>query len=147
MLFRSRHTGEIQQELSWLGESKVTVSMSAHAINMVRGILSTCHVFYEGEIQNSTLWKIYRAQYGDKPFIRIIKDKKGPFRLPDPKVVIGSNFCDVGFELDERGHRIVAIGAIDNLLKGAAGNAVQVMNLMLGLDEKQGIYDAPLHPV
>lgn len=142
-----RHTGEIEQQLSWLGEGKVTVSMSAHAINMVRGILSTCHVFYEGDIQNSTLWKLYRAQYGDKPFVRMVKDRKGPFRLPDPKVVIGSNFCDVGFELDERGHRIVAIGAIDNLLKGAAGNAVQVMNIMLGLDEKQGIYDVPLHPV
>jgi len=142
-----RHTGEIEQQLTWLADQKVTVSMSAHAINMVRGILSTCHVFYEGDVQNSTIWKMYRAQYGDKPFVRMVKDRKGPFRLPDPKVVIGSNFCDVGFELDERGHRIVAIGAIDNLLKGAAGNAVQVMNLMLGLDEKQGIYDAPLHPV
>ena len=142
-----RHTGEIEQQLSWLAEGKVTVSMSAHAINMVRGILSTCHVFYEGDLQNSAIWRMYRAMYGDKPFIRMVKDRKGPFRLPDPKVVIGSNFCDLGFELDERDHRIVAIGAIDNLLKGAAGNAVQVMNLMLGLDEKQGIYDAPLHPV
>jgi len=142
-----RHTGEIEQELSWLAEKKVTVSMSAHAINMVRGILSTCQVFYQGDLQNSTVWKMYRAQYGDKPFVRLVKDKHGPFRLPDPKVVIGSNFCDIGFEVDERGHRIVAIGAIDNLLKGAAGNAVQVMNLMLALDEKQGIYDAPLHPV
>jgi N-acetyl-gamma-glutamyl-phosphate/LysW-gamma-L-alpha-aminoadipyl-6-phosphate reductase len=142
-----RHTGEIEQELSWLSDKKVTVSMSAHAINQVRGILSTCHVFYEGDIQNSTVWKMYRSLYSGKPFIRLVKDKKGPFRLPDPKVVIGSNFCDVGFEIDERGHRIVAIGAIDNLMKGAAGNAVQVMNIMLGLDEKQGIYDAPLHPV
>ncbi len=90
---------------------------------------------------------MYRAPTTGQPFIRMVKDKKGPFRLPDPKVVIGSNFCDVGFEIDERGHRIVAIGAIDNLMKGAAGNAVQVMNIMLGLDEKQGIYDAPLHPV
>jgi N-acetyl-gamma-glutamyl-phosphate/LysW-gamma-L-alpha-aminoadipyl-6-phosphate reductase len=142
-----RHTGEIEQQLSWLGGKKVTVSMSAHAINMVRGILCTCHVFYEGDVQNSTVWKMYRSLYTGKPFIRMVKDKKGPFRLPDPKVVIGSNFCDVGFEIDERGHRIVAIGAIDNLVKGAAGNAVQVMNIMLGLDEKQGIYDAPLHPV
>jgi N-acetyl-gamma-glutamyl-phosphate/LysW-gamma-L-alpha-aminoadipyl-6-phosphate reductase len=142
-----RHTGEIEQELSWLSEKKVTVSMSAHAINMVRGILSTCHVFYEGDLQNSTVWKMYRALYNGKPFIRLVKDKKGPFRLPDPKVVIGSNFCDVGFEIDERGHRIVAVAAIDNLIKGAAGNAIQVMNIMLGLDEKQGIYDAPLHPV
>jgi len=142
-----RHTGEIEQQLSWLADGKVTVSMSAHAINMVRGILATCHVFYEGDVQNSDVWKMYRSVYSNQPFIRMVKDKKGPFRLPDPKMVIGSNFCDVGFELDERGHRIVAIAAIDNLLKGAAGNAVQVMNIMLGLDEKQGIYDAPLHPV
>jgi LysW-gamma-L-alpha-aminoadipyl-6-phosphate/LysW-L-glutamyl-5-phosphate reductase len=142
-----RHTGEIEQQLSWLHGDKVTVSMSAHAINMVRGILSTCQVFYEGEIQNSTVWKMYRAVYSGQPFIRMVKDKQGPFRLPDPKVVIGSNFCDVGFEIDERGHRIVAIGAIDNLIKGAAGNAVQVMNIMLGIDERQGLWDAPLHPV
>ena len=142
-----RHTGEIEQQLSWLAGEKVTVSMSAHAMNMVRGILSTCHVFYQGEIQNSNVWKMYRSVYSNQPFIRMVKDKKGPFRLPDPKVVIGSNFCDVGFELDERGHRIVAIAAIDNLMKGAAGNAVQVMNIMIGMDEKQGIYDAPLHPV
>ena len=142
-----RHTGEIEQEMTKLAGGKVTVSMSAHAINMVRGILSTCHVFYDGELQNSNIWRMYRAMYNNEPFIRMVKDKQGPFRLPDPKVVVGSNFCDVGFELDERGHRIVAIGAIDNLLKGAAGNAVQVMNLMLGLDERQGIDVAPLHPV
>jgi len=142
-----RHSGEIEQVMSGLSGSKVTVSMSAHAINMVRGILSTCHVFYEGNVQNSSVWKMYRSLYNGQPFIRMIKDKQGPFRLPDPKVVIGSNFCDVGFEIDERGHRIVAMGAIDNLLKGAAGNAVQVMNLMLGFDEKQGIAAAPLHPV
>jgi len=142
-----RHSGEIEQEMSKLAGEKVVVSMSAHAINMVRGILSTCHVFYEGELQNSNLWKAYRSLYGDKPFVRLVKDKSGPFRLPDPKVVVGSNFCDVGFEIDERNRRIVAIGAIDNLLKGAAGNAVQIMNLMLGFDEKQGIAAAPLHPV
>jgi len=142
-----RHTGEIEQELSLLAGARVTVSMTAHAINMVRGILSTCHVFYEGDVKNSDVWKMYRSVYANQPFVRMVKDKKGPFRLPDPKVVVGSNFCDVGFELDERGHRIVAFGAIDNLIKGAAGNAVQVMNIMLGLDEKQGIYDVPLHPV
>ncbi len=142
-----RHTGEIEQETSKLAGEQVTVSMSAHSVNMVRGILSTCHVFYDGEIQNSNVWRMYRAMYNNQPFVRMVKDKQGPFRLPDPKIVIGSNFCDVGFELDERGHRIVALGAIDNLLKGAAGNAVQVMNLMLGFDEKQGIADAPLHPL
>jgi N-acetyl-gamma-glutamyl-phosphate/LysW-gamma-L-alpha-aminoadipyl-6-phosphate reductase len=142
-----RHTGEIEQILSHAAGEKVTVSMSAHAINQVRGILSTCHLFYDGEVQNSDVWKMYRAVYSGQPFVRMVRDKKGPFRLPDPKVVMGSNYCDVGFEIDERGHRIVALGAIDNLLKGAAGNAVQVMNIMLGFDEKQGLDEIPLHPV
>jgi LysW-gamma-L-alpha-aminoadipyl-6-phosphate/LysW-L-glutamyl-5-phosphate reductase len=142
-----RHTGEIEQTLSQAAGEKVTVSMSAHAINQVRGILSTCHLFYDGELQNSDVWKMYRAVYSDQPFIRMVRDKKGPFRLPDPKVVIGSNYCDVGFEIDEWGHRIVVFGAIDNLLKGAAGNAVQVMNIMQGFDEKQGLDEIPLHPV
>lgn len=142
-----RHTGEIEQMLSRLAGEKVTVSMSAHAINMVRGILCTCHLFYDGDVQTSDIWKMYRAVYSSQPFIRLIREKKGPFRLPDPKVVIGSNYCDVGFELDTRGRRIVALGAIDNLLKGASGNALQTMNLMLGMDEKRGLEDAPLHPV
>jgi N-acetyl-gamma-glutamyl-phosphate/LysW-gamma-L-alpha-aminoadipyl-6-phosphate reductase len=142
-----RHTGEIEQTLSTAAGEPVLVSMSAHAINQVRGILCTCHVFYEGDLQNSVVWKMYRSAYGEQPFVRLIRDKKGPFRLPDPKVVIGSNYCDVGFEIDERGRRVVAFGAIDNLLKGAAGNAVQVMNIMLGFDEKQGLDHIPLHPV
>jgi N-acetyl-gamma-glutamyl-phosphate/LysW-gamma-L-alpha-aminoadipyl-6-phosphate reductase len=142
-----RHTGEIEQTLSQAAGEPVLVSMSAHAINQVRGILCTCHVFYEGDLQNSVVWKMYRSVYGEQPFVRLVRDKKGPFRLPDPKVVIGSNYCDVGFEIDERGRRVVAFGAIDNLLKGAAGNAVQVMNIMLGFDEKQGLDHIPLHPV
>jgi N-acetyl-gamma-glutamyl-phosphate/LysW-gamma-L-alpha-aminoadipyl-6-phosphate reductase len=142
-----RHTGEIEQELSKVSGDKVIVSMSAHAVNMVRGILCTCHVFYEGDAQVPDIWRMYRSIYSDQPFIRLIKDKKGPFRLPDPKLVIGSNYCDIGFELDSHGNRIVALGAIDNLLKGAAGNAVQIMNLMLGIDERHSLNDAPLHPV
>jgi N-acetyl-gamma-glutamyl-phosphate/LysW-gamma-L-alpha-aminoadipyl-6-phosphate reductase len=141
-----RHTGEIEQVLSQAAGEKVTVSMSAHAINMVRGILCTCHVYYDGELQNSDVWKMYRAAYSGQPFIRMVKEKSGPFRLPDPKVVIGSNYCDIGFEIDGWGHRIVALGAIDNLIKGAAGNAVQVMNIMAGLDERQGLTEIPLHP-
>lgn len=142
-----RHTGEIEQTLTQAAGEKVTVSMSAHAVNQVRGILCTCHVFYDGELQNSDVWKMYRSLYSGQPFVRMVRDKKGPFRLPDPKVVIGSNYCDVGFEIDAWGHRIVALGAIDNLIKGAAGNAVQVMNVMLGFDERQGLNEIPLHPV
>jgi [amino group carrier protein]-6-phospho-L-2-aminoadipate/5-phospho-L-glutamate reductase len=142
-----RHSAEIEQVLSSVSGERVKVSMSAHAVNMVRGILSSCHMFSRESVQPVDIWKAYRAAYSDCRFVRLVRDKNGPFRLPDPKVVIGSNFCDVGFEAEGRTKRIVAFGATDNLIKGAAGNAVQCMNLMLGLDEKTGLDRAPLHPV
>ena len=142
-----RHSAEIEQVLAEVSGEQVRVSMSAHAVNMVRGILSTCHVFMDPMPQVVDLWKAYRRAYQGSYFVRLVRDKDGPFRLPDPKVVIGSNFCDVGFELEGRTRRVVALGATDNLVKGAAGNAIQTMNLMCGLDEKEGLAYAPLHPV
>ncbi len=142
-----RHSAEIEQVLSAVAGEEVKVSMSAHAVNMVRGILSSCHLFTQGEVKPIDIWKAYRAMYSGSYFLRLVRDKQGPFRLPDPKVVIGSNFCDVGFEIEERTKRVVALGATDNLIKGAAGNAIQSMNLMLGFDEKEGLMQAPLHPV
>jgi N-acetyl-gamma-glutamyl-phosphate/LysW-gamma-L-alpha-aminoadipyl-6-phosphate reductase len=114
---------------------------------MVRGILVTCHVFTTRVVDVPELWRLYRSAYSDAPFVRFVREKNGPFRLPDPKVVIGSNFCDIGFDVDHQANRIVAISAIDNLIKGGAGNAVQTMNLMLGLKETSGLQAAPLHPV
>jgi N-acetyl-gamma-glutamyl-phosphate/LysW-gamma-L-alpha-aminoadipyl-6-phosphate reductase len=142
-----RHSAEIEQVLSAVSGQSVSVSMSAHAVNMVRGILCTCHLFTSAELEPLSVWKAYRSAYGSCPFVRLVRDRSGPFRLPDPKVVTGSNFCDIGFELEERTHRLVALGATDNLVKGAAGNAVQCMNLMLGLDERTGLDHIPLHPV
>ena len=142
-----RHSAEIEQVLSSVSGETVKVSMSAHAVNMVRGILCTCHLFADSNPVPRDIWKAYRSMYEGSYFVRLVRDRQGPFRLPDPKIVIGSNFCDVGFELEGRTGRIVAIGATDNLIKGAAGNAIQVMNLMLGLDEKVGLNYAPLHPV
>ncbi len=142
-----RHSAEIEQVLSSVAGEQVKVSMSAHAVNMVRGILSSCHLFAGAEVEPLDVWKAYRNMYSGSYFIRLVRDKQGPFRLPDPKVVIGSNFCDVGFEIEGRTGRIVAFGATDNLIKGAAGNAIQSMNLMLGFDEKTGLTQAPLHPV
>ena len=72
---------------------------------------------------------------------------KGVFRYPDPKIVVGSNYCDIGFEVDEHSDRLVLLSALDNLMKGAAGTAVQDMNLMCGWDEKEGLWDSGLHPV
>jgi LysW-gamma-L-alpha-aminoadipyl-6-phosphate/LysW-L-glutamyl-5-phosphate reductase len=142
-----RHSAEIEQVLAAMAGEQVKVSMSAHAVNMVRGILVTSHLFTPNPVKPIDVWKAYRSMYTGSYFIRLVRDKQGPFRLPDPKLVIGSNFCDVGFEIEERTGRLVALSATDNLIKGAAGNAIQSMNLMLGLDEKTGLAMAPLHPV
>ncbi|HYC26524.1 MAG TPA: N-acetyl-gamma-glutamyl-phosphate reductase [Nitrososphaerales archaeon] len=142
-----RHSAEIEQVMSSVAGKEVKVSMSAHAVNMVRGILSTTHLFTTVPLKPLDVWKAYRGAYGDSYFIRLVRDKQGPFRLPDPKLVIGSNFCDIGFEIEERTGRLVTLSATDNLIKGAAGNAIQSMNLMLGFDEKEGLTMAPLHPV
>jgi [amino group carrier protein]-6-phospho-L-2-aminoadipate/5-phospho-L-glutamate reductase len=142
-----RHSAEIEQVLASVSGEKAKVSMSAHAVNMVRGILSTSHLFSDHPLKPIDVWKAYRGAYSDSFFVRLVRDKRGPFRLPDPKLVIGSNFCDVGFEIEERTGRLVALSATDNLVKGAAGNAIQSMNLMLGLDERTGLGMAPLHPV
>ena len=142
-----RHSAEIEQVLASMAEEQVKVSMSAHAVNMVRGILSTSHLFTSTQVKPIDVWKAYRGMYAGSFFVRLVRDKQGPFRLPDPKLVVGSNFCDIGFEIEERTRRVVALSATDNLIKGAAGNAVQSMNLMLGFDEKAGLGMAPLHPV
>ncbi len=141
-----RHTAEIEQELSALARTAVKVSMSAHAVNMVRGILSTCHTFLKREVALAEIWKAYRSTYPSEPFIRFVRDRKGLYRYPDPKIVVGSNFCDIGFETDERNGRIVVLSATDNLLKGAAGIAVQSMNVMMGFDETLGLRSAAIHP-
>lgn len=142
-----RHTAEIEQELSMLCGEKVKVSMSAHAVNIVRGILSTCHTFLKEPVTPVEVWRIYREFYSNEPFIRFIRDVKGIYRYPDPKIVIGSNYCDIGFEIDGHTDRLVILSAIDNLMKGAAGTAVQDMNIMCGWDETEGLKYFALHPV
>jgi len=140
-----RHTTEIEQELTLVGGSEVKVAFSPHAVNMARGILDTCHVWLTRRVEERDVWSAYRGFYGGEPFIRIVKYRKGLYRLPDPKVVVGTNFCDVGFELDKHVERLVILSAIDNLVKGAAGQAVQCFNLMLGLDERTGLESPGLH--
>jgi N-acetyl-gamma-glutamyl-phosphate/LysW-gamma-L-alpha-aminoadipyl-6-phosphate reductase len=142
-----RHTPEIEQELSKIGGVNVRAHVSAHSVNMVRGILATIHLFVEGDPDPLEIWKSYRSIYTGKRFIRLVRDKKGVFKYPDPKLVLGSNYADVGFEVDPERGRVVVFCAIDNLVKGAAGNAVQTMNIMSGLDEDAGLRSAPLHPI
>jgi N-acetyl-gamma-glutamyl-phosphate/LysW-gamma-L-alpha-aminoadipyl-6-phosphate reductase len=134
-----RHIAEMIQETG------NKIDFSATSIDMVRGILMTAHVFLKDGITELDVWKAYRKEYGNEPFIRIVKEKSGIYRFPEPKILSGTNFCDIGFELD--GNRLVVIGAIDNLMKGAAGQAVQAMNVMLGFDERAGLEFTGLHPI
>jgi LysW-gamma-L-alpha-aminoadipyl-6-phosphate/LysW-L-glutamyl-5-phosphate reductase len=142
-----RHTAEIEQEVSRFAGRQVKISMTPHAVNTVRGILVTIHCFVEKKLENPEAWKILRSFYQTAAFIRFVKDKKGLSRYPDPKILCGSNFCDIGFELDERLNRLLLLSATDNLVKGAAGNGVQCMNLMMGYDERTGLEFAGLHPI
>jgi N-acetyl-gamma-glutamyl-phosphate/LysW-gamma-L-alpha-aminoadipyl-6-phosphate reductase len=136
-----RHLAEIQQEL---GSDKV--HFSATSIEMVRGILATCHVFLNRDLEEKDVWKLYRAAYGNEPFIRIVKERSGIHRYPEPKILAGSNYCDIGFERDPYSNRLVVISALDNLMKGAAGQAVQAFNIARGFDETTGLEFPGLHP-
>ena len=140
-----RHTGEIVQELA--GPDEPTVHFSATAIELVRGILVTAHVRLTQDLDTKAIWNVYRTAYRDEPFIRIVKDSRGVFRYPEPKILTGSNYCDVGFERDPHSARLVVLSALDNLMKGAAGNGVQAMNVMAGWDERTGLEFPGLHPV
>ncbi len=144
---KHRHTGEIEQELSQAAGKKIKVSMSPHAVDIVRGILCTNHTFLSHPMSEIDLWKVFREQYQNEKFIRLIRDKKGFYKFPDPKFVVGSNFCDVGFDIDEDNNRLVVLSASDNLMKGAAGSAIQNMNIMAGYDEREGLAYSPLTPV
>lgn len=144
-----RHTAELLQELAREngGELTQTVAFSATAIELVRGILITAHVFTNEQLDDRRLWRIYREAYGREPFVRVIKERQGVYRYPEPKILAGSNYCDVGFEVEAEQGRVVVIAALDNLVKGAAGNAVQAMNCMYGWDETLGLSFPGLHPV
>ena len=142
-----RHLAEVEQELNLLTDEKVTVSFTPHAVNMIRGILSTIHAFLKKPLTIKDVWKLYRVQYQNEHFIRFVKFKKGPYQLPNPKVTMGTNYVDIGFELDPRAKRIIVFSAIDNLTKGASGQGIQCMNIMLGVDEKTGLECQGYHPM
>lgn len=135
---RHRHQAEIEQLVG------VAATMTATGTNAVRGVQVVARV--DGlSVDISDLWGIYRHAYDEEHFVRLVAQRRGPFRLPDPKVLLGSNFCDIGFDSD--GNDVVVIAALDNLVKGAAGNAVQCMNARLHLPEPTGLGFAGLHPV
>lgn len=150
-----RHTAEMEQELCFDASGarsadpafRPLVSFTGHAVDLVRGISSACHVFLNEDLDDREVWKLYRKEYGGEPFIRIVKEPTGIHRYPEPKLLTGSNLCDIGFERDLHSSRLVVISAIDNLMKGAAGGAVQCMNVMSGFDEREGLRDFGFHPI
>lgn len=140
--FGHRHTAEVIQET---GVQHVALTMTA--VDLVRGALATAHAKVKSGVTTKDLWKAYRAVVNEHPFLRVVKEQRGIYRVPEPKIVAGSNYADLGFELDERSGHVVAICAIDNLMKGASGAAVQCMNLMMGWDETLGLEFTGLHPI
>lgn len=137
-----RHTAEVIQEL---GLADVHLSMTA--VDLVRGVLAAAHAFVKPATTEKDLWKAYRSAYNAEPFVRIVKDRTGIHRVPDPKILAGSNYVDVGFDLDAGSGRVVSLAAIDNLMKGAAGSAVQAMNIVCGFEETCGLEFPGLHPI
>jgi len=137
-----RHTAEVIQELGL-----VKIHLSLTAVDMVRGVLAAAHAFVKPGVTEKDLWKAYRAAYNTEPFVRLVKDRTGIHRVPDPKILAGSNYADVGFELEVESGRVVSLAAIDNLMKGASGSAVQAMNIMCGFEETAGLEFPGLHPI
>ena len=137
-----RHTSEVMQEL---GLNNVHLTMTS--VDLVRGALAAAHAFIKPGVVEKDLWRAYRAWAESEPFARVVKDKRGIYRVPEPKILAGTNYVDVGFELDPESGRVVCMAAIDNLMKGASGSAVQAMNLMCGFDEAAGLGFAGLHPI
>ncbi len=135
-----RHRAEIVQELTRLDGKLKKISFTPHVIPSVRGILTTAHIFVKKELSEEEVSRIYWNFYQDKPFIRNIKG------IPMLTGVRGSNFCDIGFEIEKDSNRIVIISAIDNLVKGASGQAIQNMNLMFGLSETMGLWIPAIAP-
>ena len=140
--FGHRHTAEVIQEMGIKD-----VSLTLTAVDLVRGVLATAHAKVKQGITTKDLWKAYRELAINNPFVRIVKEQRGIYRVPEPKILAGSNYADLGFELDESNGHVVSMCAIDNLMKGAAGSAVQCLNLMMGWEETLGLEFSGLHPI
>ncbi len=137
-----RHMAEVQMMLG----ADVPLRFSVTAIEMVRGVHLLAHVDLNQQVRERDIWKLYRGAYNDEPFLRIVAGKSGLHRLPEPRIVAGTNYCDIGFDLADDGRHLVVIAALDNLVKGAAGSAVQSLNLMCGFDECAGLGFTGLYP-
>lgn len=137
-----RHGAEVRQ-VTGLENVDLTVS----SVEMVRGALATAHLWTTRPVTDRDLWGAFRESYGADPFVRIVHDRGGAYRHPEPRLVTGTNHADVGWEIAADGRRVVALCAIDNLVKGAAGTAIQCANLMFGRPEAEGLQTVGLHPL
>lgn len=137
-----RHTPEIEEQLGYAAGRKVTLSFTPHLVPMNRGILATEYAKLTKDVSWEEVKQVYDKYYADEKFVRVL-DKDV---CPETKWVEGSNYVDIGFKIDSRTGRIIMMGAIDNLVKGAAGQAVQNMNLMFGLKESEGLELIPIFP-
>jgi len=137
-----RHIPEIEQELSSLAQEKITITFTPHLLPLSRGILSTVYGSLNPGFSQTAITEIYRKKYSSQPFVRLLDEDT----FPATQHVRGSNFCDIGFKIDTVTNRIIVITAIDNVVKGAAGQAVQNMNLMSGFKETTGLEIIPLFP-
>ncbi|SDH31565.1 N-acetyl-gamma-glutamyl-phosphate reductase [Lentzea fradiae] len=135
-----RHEAEIAQETG------LAVRMTATGVEAVRGVQVLCRVRLAEGVAESTVRAAYRDRYRDEPFVRVVAERRGLYRLPEPKILAGSNFCDVGFAVDGPGGEGLLVAALDNLVKGGAGNAMQCVNIRFGLPETDGLEFAGLHP-
>ncbi len=137
-----RHTPEIEQELSLLAGTPLTVSFNPHLLPINRGILSTIYTKLAAEVSLQEIHAVYKEFYADKPFVRVL----APGRLPEVRNVRGSLFCDIGLVVDKRTKRLIVVSAIDNICRGASGQALANANLMFGLPMGEGLGHAPLLP-
>lgn len=137
-----RHTPEIEEQLSYAAGSDLRINFTPHLVPMNRGILVTAYADLLKEVSGEEVRNIYQKYYNKETFVRVLEDGVNP----ETRWVEGSNFTDVNFKIDSRTGRIVVMGAMDNLIKGAAGQAVQNMNIMFGLDEMQGLMQPPMFP-
>lgn len=135
-----RHTPEMEQTASREAGRDVRISFAPHVVPMTRGILATCQVPLEGRLDGDGALALLEERYAGRPFVRV------DGRLPETKATCGSNFCDVSVRVDSEREVAVAVAALDNLVKGAAGQAVQCMNLMFDLDEREGLWNLPIYP-
>jgi LysW-gamma-L-alpha-aminoadipyl-6-phosphate/LysW-L-glutamyl-5-phosphate reductase len=135
-----RHEAEIAQATG------LQVRMTATGVEAVRGVQVVSRVRLTPGITESAVRAAYRNHYGSEPFVRVVAHRRGTYRYPEPKILLGSNFCDVGFALDPVTAETTVIAALDNLVKGGAGNAVQCLNIRLGWPERLGLEFPGLHP-